>query len=825
MIRPLAAGVLTAAAVLAASVVAGWSEFGGSWLAVAGIAGLTAGVAFAILASGATRTSLPLFSRGSVLDITGHKQSQEALIANHRVLFETSPDGIALLNLDKTVIARNKAYETMLGYSHEEMQGMTYEQFTPKRWAKIEEERFQKLIETGEPQDYEKEFIHKDGTIVPVNVKNWRVKGADGGADYLMARVLDISERKRTEEALLRQAAVIERAQDGIILVASNPYRITAWNKAAEDLFGYSEEEALGKRFVFLWPDLDPEYLASLVRDDLKRAGRATLEIPVTRKSGETFLCQILVSELRDENGDQLGTGNYCRDVTERRQAEDDLRRVTAEQNLLLENVGVGVAFIATDRILRGNKTFWDLIKHDPEKSGDLSPASMHADPVAGEVVRAEVQKAFAEGKPYETDVTFRRGDGSTFECRLMGRAVDVDEPEGGSIWLLEDVTETRELEQHHRHSQKMEALGTLAGGVAHDFNNILGAIVGFTDVLSSRLPGGDEKDIVGKIARACERAIALVQQILTFSRGDAGFDREPVEIAEAIEESVQFLRATLPASITIETSIDAACGSVLARATDIEQVFINLCTNAAYAMANKGKLTVTLRAETLDERPSRTRPGLKPGRYARLTVRDTGSGMDKATLSRMFDPFFTTKPLGEGTGLGLSMVHGIVTNCGGAILADSTPGQGARFDVFFPIVNESEPVRKIKAESGAKIVGKRILVVDDEEPLTEAMVEMLSELGHKATAACGSLKALELFHAQPHDFDLVITDHMMPNISGVELTQELKKIRPDVPVVIITGRGSGSLVAAAREVGAERVKQKPLNQAQLAATITAVFR
>lgn len=344
-------------------------------------------------------------------------------------------------------------------------------------------------------------------------------------------------------------------------------------------------------------------------------------------------------------------------------------------------------------------------------------------------------------------------------------------------------------LEKRLRESQKLEAVGTLAAGIAHDFNNILAAIMGFADLVKLQLPpGGRPHRNMEEILIASKRARALVGQILAFSRQSDG-DSKPVELGPIIGETIEFLRATLPANIRIITSISPDSGQVMADNNQMQQVILHLTTNAMYAMREKGGLLEFI------VRPTEVVPGRKndfaslaPGKYVQLTIHDTGVGMDRATLDRVFEPYFTTKPVGQGSGLGLAVVHGIISNHHGVILVESKPGEGTSIHLFLPRLEESpEPVFEQVEEVGAGQKG-RVLVVDDESVLVKFLIQGMEYLGYQAVGFDDSREALKAFTAAPDSFDLIITDQCMPELEGAELATAIHKVDPRKPVILTSG-------------------------------------
>lgn len=385
---------------------------------------------------------------------------------------------------------------------------------------------------------------------------------------------------------------------------------------------------------------------------------------------------------------------------------------------------------------------------------------------------------------------------------------------------------ENLELQKQLLHSQKMQAIGTLAGGIAHDFNNILSAILGYSELAAYEAPANSKShDYLNEVTRACHRAKELVLQILTFSRhGEQKL--KPVRVHLIAKEVLKLLRSTIPTSIEIRPYLDEQCGTVLADPTQIHQVLLNLCANSYHAMREKGGiLAVSLKAMDLNRTKTyKINPAMEPGRYLRLSVTDTGHGMDPSILPRIFEPYFTTKTQGEGSGLGLSVIHGIVQSHHGYISAFSKPNKGTIFHVYLP---DSPPdtSNAVLSNTDAEPKGtEHILVVDDEDVLVHILQKHLVGLGYKVTAFTDSEKALAAFHQQPERYDMIITDMSMPNLTGRQLSEKLLAKRPDIPIILCTGFSDMITEKQAFEMGIKAYVLKPILRKELAATIRNVF-
>ena len=385
--------------------------------------------------------------------------------------------------------------------------------------------------------------------------------------------------------------------------------------------------------------------------------------------------------------------------------------------------------------------------------------------------------------------------DGSEIWVRDYGKAVSDDNGEILYIdGIIEDLTsqnqiteERKKLEEQLRQAQKIEAIGNLAGGIAHDFNNILGVIIGYSEMTMENIDKSDpNRSNMEQVMVACQRAREMVKHILAFGR-KTGKERKSVYLSEIVNESLKLLRSALPSTIEIRRHFPRQSGSILANWTEIHQVIMNLCTNAAHAMRDKGGiLNIQLREIKLDPQ-SVFLKGLQPGTYQQLTISDTGHGMTPEIMNRIFEPYFTTKTKGEGTGMGLAVAHGIIKSHGGEITVYSEPGKGTTFHIYLP-VTEIKKISEVEETEEVRGGDEYILFVDDEETLVELARQMLESLGYRVAARTSSIEALEAFRSHPDRFALVITDQTMPNMTGLQLSGRLREIRPDIPIILCTG-------------------------------------
>ena len=427
---------------------------------------------------------------------------------------------------------------------------------------------------------------------------------------------------------------------------------------------------------------------------------------------------------------------------------------------------------------------------------------------------------------------TFRGKSGSIHQTVLWIDLITI----GGRQCVLTislDVTEQRraerqqkELEEQLRQVQKLDALGTLAGGIAHDFNNILGAIISYVEL--SKMDNEANSALqsnLDEVLRASTRATNLVRQILSFSRQQKE-ERQALQLAPIVKEALSLLRATLPSTIAIAQSLDEALPDVLANPTQLHQIIMNLCTNAAHAMrGQQGQLSVQLSALQVTESGPKPHVEMKPGSYVRMTVRDTGAGMDEATAKRIFEPFFTTKASGEGTGLGLSVVHGIVTEYGGVVTVDSELGRGSRLTIYLPACAALEKPAAPISTAIVRGKGERILFVDDEPVLGDVAQKMMQRLGYQTTVLQASEAALAQLLDLSLEYDALVTDLTMPVMTGVELALKALAVRPTLPIILVSG-SSGQLTATeVRKLGIRELLSKPLDYATLARVLSQVLQ
>jgi len=495
-------------------------------------------------------------------------------------------------------------------------------------------------------------------------------------------------------------------------------------------------------------------------------------------------------------------------------------RQMTAEvrkQAQLLDITHDTIFLRDRDNVIRyWNRAAADTYGYTPEEAigqtaDDLLKTRF---PVSREEIWDELTR---EGR-WEGELTHTRRDGT--EIVVASRWVVQRDRRGDIESILEtnnDITEQRRAEDDRRRleasllqAQKLEAMGTLAGGVAHDFNNILGAVLGYGELAQNAAPSGSPlRRYVDSMMSAGQRAKSLVERILAFSRSGVG-PRTAVHVQSVVTEALEILVASLPENIRLESELNGEDAAVMGDPTQIHQVVLNLCTNAVHAMKSGGTLSVRLDCVHFDEDRTMMTGTLMPGDYVRLVVRDTGAGIDPALHSRIFDPFFTTKGVGVGTGLGLSLVHGIVTDLGGGVDMTSEISRGTTFTIYMPRHGRANP-EVVEAEQVVHGDGEAVLLVDDEEMLVRLGEEMIAELGYEPVGFNSPVEALQAFRADPERFSAVLSDETMPGMTGTQLAAQIAAIRPDIPIILMSGYAGPTLAARAHAVGARDVLAKPL--------------
>jgi PAS domain S-box-containing protein len=686
----------------------------------------------------------------------------------------------------------------------------------------------------GETPAYEGEFrmLHPDGKYRWLRIHGLCSRDAAGRPTRMAGSTSDIDARRRAEEALRaseeQYKAVYNGTTDALILRDAEG-RIVDVNPAFLEMNGMTREQALSERTRIFAPEHKQDMVRELHRR--ARAGETVhYQLEVERKQGEHAHLDVRIVPVLYRG--EVHSLSLARDITVQKRVEDALKSSeeqyrsifnAAADALVLRDaearvVDVNPAFLALSGFTReevvGRKRW---IFAAPEQS--VLAAQMHRRVIAGESVQAEIQA--------------RRKDGRAIDVEM--RAVPIRyRGEPHALGMARDITAQKEaaaararLEGQLLQAKKLEAIGTLAGGIAHDFNNILAAILGYGDMAQRKAAEGTPlKRHIDAVVAAGLRAKSLVERILAFSRSGTGV-RTPVHVQAVVTEALDLLAASLPKHVRLERRLQAGEATVMGDATQIHQVVMNLCANAVQAMkarsAAQNVLTVALEGVERGEAMAAT-SRLPAGRYLQLAVRDTGSGIAPQVLERIFDPFFTTREVGVGTGLGLSLVHGIVTELGGGIDVESKPGAGTTFTVYLPR-SSSQVVPAQGDEEVPQGEGEAILLVDDEEALVRLGEEMLAELGYEPVGFTSSAAALEAFRESPERFQAVLSDEAMADMTGAELAKAIRALRPEMPIVLMSGYVSPLFAARARAIGVAEVLAKPLVARDIARSLWKALR
>ena len=517
---------------------------------------------------------------------------------------------------------------------------------------------------------------------------------------------------------------------------------------------------------------------------------------------------------------------NLALEIDTRTQAESNLR-VTEEKYQHVFNATAEAIFIheaGTGEVIDVNDTTYEMYRI-PDRATPGSWAGefcLGTDPYTADSALRRIRQA-AGGQPQFFEWRARRYDGSEFWSEINLHHAEID-GQARVIASIRDVSSRKEMEQRISQSQKLEAIGTLAGGIAHDFNNVLFAILGFAEMAAEDTePDSPVRQHLDEIMLGAQRAAELVRQILTFARRSE-HARSAIQVVPVIKEVVRMLRATLPSNIDLGLEVADDRLMVVADPTELHQILINLCTNASHAMQESGGvLEISLDEMVIDEHFLKLHPELRAGRYLLLKVQDTGTGMTEEVRKRLFEPFFTTKQKGEGTGMGLAVVHGIVVDLEGAISVYSVAGEGTTIHVYLPIASQGDE-SAVTEPTPVPLGSESILVVDDEPSLTQLIAGMLKSLGYRVEVARNGEEALQMFQRDPAAFDLVLTDQTMPRMTGGELARATMEIRPGLPVILCTGFSKSMPADRAKELGIAAYLVKPIAKRTLAETVRDVL-
>ena len=790
----------------------------------------------------------PLRVTGATTDITLQKLAQEALRVSeerYSLAMDASNEGHFDTNLVTGELFISERLNEIYGFAPGTRFASRGDYLKHFRFYANDGEVYGAALKAAEargaPERYEFEYriVRPSGEVRWLRTRGKVTRDADGRALRRTGVVTDITERKRAEQALRESEQRYERAMEG------SDAGHWDWNIVSDEMFVSERAREMLVLPAGPLPTRRSEIMALVPQhpddragmEDKVAAGIATgtheRDYRVIPRGGEVRWLRARAKVFKDARGAALRMTGSLTDITERKLAADELRESEARFRSLTE--------LSSDWYWRQDENLRFTYMSDQAAALGGFPAEASIGKLRWELPGltplssswAEHQAVLAARQSFrDLEICRQTPDGSLTYYSISGAPIfDEQGVFRGYQGIGRSITERRRaeeelkrLERQLRQAQRLEAMGTLAGGIAHDFNNILGAILGYGEMaLRDAAKGSRLRRDLDSIVIAGERGRALVDRVLAFSRSGVG-ERVAVHVEKVVREALDLLSAKLPPNVTLHAKLHTGPAAMLGDATQVHQVLMNLATNAIQAMPSGGTLRVSLDALRVEAARAPTIGTLAPGEYLALRVADTGSGIAPEIVDRIFDPFFTTKEVGTGTGLGLSLVHGIVAEVDGAIDVASTPGAGSTFTVYLPRSGDALDSSEKQEPELPRGDGQRVLIVDDEEPLVRLATRTLEELGYAPTGFTSSAAALAAFRADPQRFDALITDERMPGMSGSALIREVRGIRDRMPIVLMSGFVGGAVALRAREAGAEEVLKKPLSARDLAASLARVL-
>jgi PAS domain S-box-containing protein len=755
-------------------------------------------------------------------DITARKRLEEQVRAERALLrgmLDAIPHHIVVKDTAGRYLTTNRAFAESLHTSPEALVGRSIAQlpYTKQETIRLLEEQDRLVLSTGKTVDWQELRMDWQEAETVRNLSKIPLKDEQGNVTGIVVLSEDVTERVRLDEDLKASRRILQTVVDTVphaLFVKDRDGRMLMVNQALARIHGLRPRELVGR----VVPDLPstPEDWGAQDRRVFETGEPLRIgELRVAEADGGTAIRSHVKYPLRDASGAVVGVVGISEDITERKRAEAELARMAAA----LEQAGDSIFITnAQGEILYANLAFERISGYSRQEALGQTPRFLRSGLYDRDFYRG-LWETLRRGEVWKARYKNRHQDGHLYEIEATQSPIrDAQGQVTHFVSVQKDVTQQARLEEQLRRSQRMEAIGTLAGGIAHDFNNILTPILGFGELMLADTPeGSPHRAYLRTILDAAMRAKGMVSQILLFGRRTET-PMAPVRLPPIVDDALALLRSTLPSSVRIREQVDADLAVVNADTTQIYQVLMNLCVNAVQAMDQGGTLVVS--ACNVELREHKTFLGqVLSGAHVRLTVADTGTGMNGEVLAHIFEPFFTTKPVGKGTGLGLSTVFGIVKQHGGSIDVASTPGQGTTFDVYLPAVTDRPAPAQ---EPAAPLVGgsESILVVDDEPAIVELLRKVLGQLGYRVHTCVDSVAALDLFRDRPEAFDLVISDQTMPDLSGDRLLAELRRIRPELPVILCSGFSETVSAEQARALGADDFLLKPTDRGDLARAV-----
>ena len=738
----------------------------------------------------------------------------EALIKNSQI-------ATVQLTQDNIITEINPAFTRLFGFEQKDVVGKYIDPLLALQEYREEAEQLSRQTFEGDTIHKISKRRRKDGILRDVEIFAGPLK-VSGKVVGSYGQYKDITERKQAEEELQKLASVVKYSSE-LINLATLEGKMIFLNKAGREMLGIGPEEVERVHIM----EVIPDHLRELVQSELLPAlmqgntWQGELQYRNIKTGDLTDVHAMTFTVQKPNTRKPLFLANVSLDITDRKRTEAALQESEQKYLSLLEaNPDPVVVYDMEGKVIYFNPAFtrvfgWSLKERIGKKMDNFVPEENWPE------TRAMIKKVTESEQRFSDLETCRyTKEGNIIPVSISGSFYEDQEGNmAGSVVNLRDISERKKLEAQFQQTQKMEAIGTLAGGIAHDFNNILSAIMGFTEISLEQVENDtDLYSNLQEVFRAGNRAKGLVKHILTFSR-QTEKERKPVQVKLIAKEAIKFFRSSLPTTIDIRADIQSN-SLVLGDPTQVHQILMNLCTNAGHAMQkNGGVLDVKLEDVELDVDFTIAHPDMKPGAYINLVVRDTGCGIPSHVLDQIFDPFFTTKKTGEGTGMGLSVVHGIVGSYGGTITVKSEPGQGSTFNVYLPIL-EMHKEKEIITEEPIATGSECILFIDDEPVLANLGKQILESLGYDVVIRNSSIEALELFKAQPDRFDLVITDMTMPHMTGDDLAGKLIQIKPEIPVILCTGYSAKINEQLAMAMGIRAFVLKPFVKREIATKV-----